>query len=39
MTLSKAELEGSIKNSEIERRPTKPANFLMIGEDKYSVVG
>jgi len=39
MTLSRTELEGSLRRSDADIRPTIPANVLMIGDEKYSVVG
>lgn len=39
MTLSRTELEGSLKRSDTEIRPIMPSNVLMIGDEKYSVVG
>jgi hypothetical protein len=35
MTLSRTELEGSLRRSEADIRPAMPANVLMIGEEKY----
>jgi hypothetical protein len=39
MTLPRTELEGSLRRSDADIRPTMPANVLMIGNEKYSVVG